>query len=89
MNTRSPGIVAGIRQKITLFSQSAYLAPPPEVIDEGCRWQFWSYLRNQALYHILRYVIGAVAGGIGLVVLLILGFSLQAAWRTQEEKPKR
>jgi internalin A len=48
------------------------ISPPPEVVEQGTA-AVLDYLRNQAWYHTQRLLIGA-AGGVGLFVLLMLGF---------------
>jgi internalin A len=61
-------------------------SPPPEVVEQGTA-AILAYLRNQAWYHTQRLILGA-AGGIGLVVLLLLGFR----WKQRggrKSKPKR
>jgi Leucine-rich repeat (LRR) protein len=62
------------------------ISPPPEVVEQGTA-AVLAYLRNQAWYHMQRLIIGA-AGGVGLFVLLVLGFR----WKQHgghKLKPKR
>jgi len=48
------------------------ISPPPEVVEQGTA-AVLAYLRNQAWYHTQQLIIG-VAGGVGLFVMLVLGF---------------
>lgn len=60
------------------------ISPPPEYIWKGTP-AVLDYLRNQAWYHMQRMII-SVAAGIGLLVLLLLGFR----WKQRgARKPKQ
>jgi internalin A len=54
------------------LNENPFISPPPEVVEQGTA-AVLDYLRNQAWYHTQRLIVGA-AGGVGLFVLLMLGF---------------
>jgi internalin A len=62
------------------------ISPPPEVIEQGTG-AILDYLHNQAWYYTQRLILGA-AGGVGLLVVLILGFRFKQRG-ARKEKPKR